>query len=39
MYLLDTNHCSYILNGIPAVTERFRQIDKAIIATCVIVHY
>lgn len=37
MYLLDTNHCSYILNGVPAVAERFQQADKAIVSTCVIV--
>jgi tRNA(fMet)-specific endonuclease VapC len=36
MYLLDTNHCSYILNGDIAVTERFRQLDRSIISTCVI---
>ncbi len=37
MYLLDTNHCSYILNGVPEVVEQFRQIDKEIVSTCVIV--
>jgi tRNA(fMet)-specific endonuclease VapC len=37
MYLLDTNHCSYILEGNLAVTERFRQLNRSIISTCVIV--
>jgi tRNA(fMet)-specific endonuclease VapC len=37
MYLLDTNHCSYILEGNLGVTEHFRQLDRSIISTCIIV--
>ena len=36
-YLLDTNHCSRILDGDPAVTRRVRGLGRAAVATCVIV--
>ena len=37
MYLLDTNHCSYILNGNPDVCRRFHQIEQRLVAICPIV--
>ncbi|MCB0158118.1 MAG: PIN domain-containing protein [Caldilineaceae bacterium] len=37
MYLLDTNHCSRLLDDDPAVVTRLRQLDNALVSTCVIV--
>ncbi|MFM6120331.1 MAG: type II toxin-antitoxin system VapC family toxin [Sphaerospermopsis kisseleviana] len=37
MYLLDTNHCSFLIEGEPKVINHFRQIGKAIIATNAVV--
>jgi tRNA(fMet)-specific endonuclease VapC len=37
MYLLDTNHCSFILEGKAAVIENFRSRAQVTIATSVIV--
>ena len=37
MYLLDTNHCSALLDGHPVVVERLRQLDPAVVAISVIV--
>ena len=37
VYLLDTNHCSYILNGNPDVCRRFHQIEQRLVAICPIV--
>jgi len=37
VYLLDTNHCSYVLNGNPDVCRRFYQIGQRLVAICPIV--
>lgn len=37
MYLLDTNHCSFLIEGEPKVINQFRQRSKAIIATNAVV--
>ena len=37
MYLLDTNHCSRIIQGEPSVVARMEQAGDAFVATCVIV--
>lgn len=37
MYLLDTNHCSCILQGDPSVISNFMQVGDATVSTCVIV--
>jgi tRNA(fMet)-specific endonuclease VapC len=37
VYLLDTNHCSFILEGEPAAIENFRRRANLTIATSVIV--
>ena len=37
VYLLDTNHCSFILEGEPTVIENFRSRANVAIATSVIV--
>jgi tRNA(fMet)-specific endonuclease VapC len=37
MYLLDTNHCSRLLQGHPAVVEKLQSLGNELITTCVIV--
>ena len=37
MYLLDTNHCSRLIDGHPNIIKKFTQLGDAPIATCVIV--
>lgn len=37
MYLLDTNHCSRIIQGEPSVIARLEQAGDIFISTCVIV--
>lgn len=37
MYLLDTNHCTFILEGESTVIERFREKASVRVATSVIV--
>lgn len=37
MYLLDTNHCSRIIQGEPSVIARLEQAGDMFVATCVIV--
>jgi tRNA(fMet)-specific endonuclease VapC len=37
MYLLDTNHCSRLLQGHPAIINKLQELGEAPIATCVIV--
>lgn len=37
MYLLDTNHCSQIINNHPDVVKKLKELDDAPIATCVVV--
>lgn len=37
MYLLDTNHCSQIINNNTSVIKRLRELGDAPVATCVIV--
>lgn len=37
MYLLDTNHCSRIIQGEPSVIARLEQAGDSFVATCVIV--
>ncbi len=36
MYLLDTNHCSYIIQGQSEVLSRLAQLGDSSISTCVI---
>lgn len=36
MYLLDTNHCSYIIQGQSLVLNHIAQLGDAFISTCVI---
>ena len=38
MYLLDTNHCSRLLQGDSGITERLKALDAAPVATSAIVH-
>ena len=37
MYLLDTNHCSRLIQGHPVIIRRLAEIDDHPVATCVIV--
>ena len=37
MYLLDTNHCSRLLQGHPAIVSKLQELGEVPIATCVIV--
>ncbi|MBD2197370.1 MULTISPECIES: type II toxin-antitoxin system VapC family toxin [Calothrix] len=37
MYLLDTNHCSYLIEGEAKVVNYFRELGKVRLATCAIV--
>lgn len=37
MYLLDTNHCSQIINEHPNIVKKLIELDDAPVATCVIV--
>ena|SRR5438105_2712119 len=36
-YLLDTNHCSRLLDGHPAVVEQLGRLGGSVVVTCVIV--
>ena len=37
MYLLDTNHCSRLLQGHPVIIQKLKELGDAPLATCVIV--
>lgn len=37
MYLLDTNHCSFLMEGVPSVVNHLRSLGKVQLATSVIV--
>ena len=37
MYLLDTNHCSHLIDGHPEITARLTSLGDVEVATCVIV--
>lgn len=37
MYLLDTNHCTFLIEGEPKVVNRFRELGKVTLATSAIV--
>ncbi|MBD2501416.1 type II toxin-antitoxin system VapC family toxin [Anabaena azotica] len=37
MYLIDTNHCSYLMEGLPSVVEHLRSLGQVELATSVIV--
>lgn len=37
MYLLDTNHCTQLIDGNAAVIERVQSVGESSVATCVIV--
>ncbi len=37
MYLLDTNHCSYLLEKHPAIIKKLVELGETPVATCVIV--
>ncbi len=37
MYLLDTNHCSRIIQGEPSIIARLEQEGEVFVSTCVIV--
>ena len=37
MYLLDTNHCSRLIDRDPGVLQRLRELGDARVATCVVV--
>jgi tRNA(fMet)-specific endonuclease VapC len=37
MYLLDTNHCSQLLENNPTITQKLSDLGDVIVGTCVIV--
>ncbi|MDZ8183972.1 MAG: type II toxin-antitoxin system VapC family toxin [Nostoc sp. ChiSLP02] len=37
MYLLDTNHCSFLMEGVPSVVNHLRSLGQIQLATSVIV--
>lgn len=37
MYLLDTNYCSFIIQGRQELRDRLDELDDVLLATCVIV--
>lgn len=37
MYLLDTNHCSFLIEGVPSVANHLRSLGQVQLATSVIV--
>lgn len=37
MYLLDTNHCSFLMSGVPSVANHLRSLGQIQMATSVIV--
>jgi len=37
MYLLDTNHCSFLMEGVPSVANHLRSLGQVQLATSVIV--
>jgi tRNA(fMet)-specific endonuclease VapC len=37
MYLLDTNHCTFLIEGEPKVVNHFRELGKVTLATSAIV--
>ncbi|MBD2353693.1 type II toxin-antitoxin system VapC family toxin [Tolypothrix sp. FACHB-123] len=37
MYLLDTNHCSFLMEGLPSVANHLRSLGQVQLATSVIV--
>ncbi len=37
MYLLDTNHCTFLIEGVPTVINRLQEVGNALTATSVIV--
>jgi Predicted nucleic acid-binding protein, contains PIN domain len=37
LYLLDTNHCSRLFQGHPAIVKKLQSLGNAPVATCVIV--
>lgn len=37
MYLLDTNHCSFLMEGVPSVVNHLRSLGQVQLATSIIV--
>ena len=37
MYLLDTNHCSRLIDNNPSISQRLVELGDAFVSTCVIV--
>ncbi|WP_242056427.1 MULTISPECIES: type II toxin-antitoxin system VapC family toxin [unclassified Nostoc] len=37
MYLLDTNYCSFLMEGLPSVTNHLRSLGQRQLATSIIV--
>jgi tRNA(fMet)-specific endonuclease VapC len=37
VYLLDTNHCTFLIEGVPTVINRLQEVGNALTATSVIV--